>query len=130
MILLFFSALLMSSMYTTFTIVTRLQCANRIVINTPRYLFEQSISLLDDTDLHFDKTTLSKVLNNYYQNELSRYVSDISIELYFYNQEDSSICTSDSCNAVEVEISANCVFSIRFSRTIFYEIHKGARYGL
>lgn len=131
MILIFFSATLIACSYSFFSVVTRLQCVNRIIANTPIDIFEKSIPLIDDeTDLHFDKDKLYYSLNEYYSNNLRKYINSYHLELYYYNQIDQSICTDDNCNAVEVDVSGTSVFSFRFHRTLTYEIHKGAQYGI
>ena len=130
MIVIFLSSLLIGFMFNVFTLSIRLTSLNRIINNTPVQLFENSIPLIDgENNLYFDKTVLYNNLLNYYNSALKRHTKTVNVNLYFYNQEDQSICVSNECDAVEVNVYGKCVLTFQYSRTIFYEIHKGARYG-
>lgn len=114
-----------------FTVTTKINVLNRVVVNTPISLFEASIPLVSDEEeisLYFDKPLLEANLSDYYQHNLHRYVKRYTLSYYYYNQEDQSYCVDDLCNAVEVSITANVVFSFSYSRIMFYEI-RSSHYG-
>ncbi|HOZ02742.1 MAG TPA: hypothetical protein PKV57_02960 [Bacilli bacterium] len=111
--------------FQLFTITTNLTIINRIVITTPLSLFETSIPLVnneEDPSLYFDKRTLEDNLSIYYSNALEKYTKKVSLDFYYYHQEDDSYCIDDKCNAVEVDISATITFNFLYHRVMFYEI--------
>ena len=122
----------MLSMFTCFTVSLDLQVVNKAVIYTPLDVFETSLVLVnreDETNLYFDKLLLKNNLANYYQKTISDHLDSYSFNLYFYNPENGSLCTGDSCNAVEVSVDGKYMQVFNYSRTIKYEIKKGYLYG-
>ena len=98
----------------------------------PVQLFETAISIvnIDETKgLYFNKTKLVENLNYYFEENLPKYMKDYSYTLYYYNQTDQSICTGDKCSAVEVTVTGHYAYNFRYTRSVAYEIHKGAKYG-
>lgn len=98
----------------------------------PVEVFETAIPLVNvdiSQGLYFDKTKLNKNVNNYLQSKLTGVMKDYTYSLYYYNQEDESICTSDKCNAVEVTVNGHYAYNFTYTRSVNYEIHKGAKYG-
>ncbi len=97
----------------------------------PIEIFETAIPLAN-TDisqgLYFDKSKLNQNVSNYLQSKLTKCMKDYSYSLYYYNQADESICTSDKCNAVEVTVDGHYAYNFSYTRSVSYEIHQGARY--
>lgn len=131
MMLAFFALICATLALSLLTISTNMSAANRIILNTPKSIFEVSIPLaINDEDFvpYFDKDKLLIGLTSYYDSNLSKYVKNYSLDIYYYNQSDRSYCVSDLCRAVEVNVNANLNFNINMERSIFYEIMEG-RYG-
>jgi|GEM_PF-927823 hypothetical protein len=125
MISAFLSLLACLLSFQLFTITSKLTAMNRIVISTPIALLEASIPLVGDEDIispYFDRQILENTLDSYYKNELAQYYRDISIDYYYYHQEDKSFCMEEKCDAVEVTISTRIIFNFRYSRVMFYQI--------
>lgn len=98
----------------------------------PVEVFETAIPIanIDESEsLYFNKEWLNENISNYLEEKISNVMKDYEYSLYYYNQEDESICTGDKCDAVEVTVTGHYVFSFVYTRTISYEIHKGAKYG-
>ena len=128
MIIILFVIALTLFLFSSFTVSYRLQTINRVVIYTPSEIFELSIPILSyegSTGIHFDKNELQGRLKTYYDDNLKKVLPNYTMDLYFYNQNDQSICTSDSCQAVEVTISGTYMMVFKVSRSISYEIHRG-----
>lgn len=112
-----------------FTFSTRLKTVDRVVVQTPKEIFESSIPLLANENKLtpiFDGELLGKKLNDYYTTNLGKSCRTFSFDLYFYNPDDMSMCVSEKCTAVEVNVTANIFLEFNYSKTIFYEIRKGA----
>lgn len=132
MIVLLFVFTLSAFLFSSFTISLKLQTINRAVIYMPIEIFETAIPVanIDENEgLYFNKDWLTNNLDSYFENKLSRIMKDYSYSLYYYNQNDQSICINDKCDAVEVTVTGHYAFNFLYSRSINYEIRKGAKYG-
>lgn len=132
MIILMFVFSLSIFLFSSFTISLKLQTINRAVIYIPKEIFETAIPTVNvdiSEDLYFDKAKLLSNLGSYFDEKLSNVMKNYTYTIYYYNQDDGSICTDNKCNAVEVTVSGYYAYTFLYSRTITYEIHKGAKYG-
>ena len=132
MTIIFFVFSLISFLFCSFTTSFKLQSINRTVIYMPVQIFETAIDIvnINETEgLYFNKTKLQNNLDDYFEQNLTKYMKDYEDTLYYYNQEDWSICTSDKCDAVEVMVEGHYAFNFTYRRFVDYEIHKGAKYG-
>lgn len=132
MIILMFVFSLSVFLFSSFTISLKLQTINRAVIYMPLEIFETAIPTtnIDINDgLYFNKSKLANNLDDYFEERLSNVMKDYSYTLYYYNQDDGSICTDSKCDAVEVTVTGHYAYTFIYSRSICYEIHKGAKYG-
>ena len=103
-----------------FTVTYRLNGINRSRYNIPISIFETSIPLLDYNEgigLYYDKELLLEKLTYYFKSSISGLCHSYDMDLYFYNQDDESICLSSYCNAVEVTINAKVIFFTEYHRT-------------
>ncbi len=116
--------------FTMFNFSIRISCINRIVSNTPKALVESSIPLfgISNNILSFDKELLESGVKDYYTTNLSKYTKKFSIDFYYYNIEDFSLCTNEECNGVEITVNSNFILNYNYHRTIFFEIRKGGVY--
>lgn len=114
-----------------YSVSTKLNCLNCIVVNTPKELFEQSIPLVyvDGNKLYFDQDKLYSKLKKYYDVAVKQYVDEYTLKLYFYNQDDRSLCVVKQCDCVQYSLDCELPFNVKFHRTMFWEIREGATYG-
>lgn len=132
MTIIFFVFSLITFLFTSFTTTFRLQSINRTIMYMPVQIFETAINIvnIDETKgLYFDKQRLVANLENYFEENLPKYMKDYSYTLYYYNQKDQSICTKSKCDAVEVTVTGHYAYNFKYTRSVAYEIHKGAKYG-
>lgn len=132
MIIIMFIFTLVIFLFSSFTISLRLQTINRAIIYMPIEIFETAIPVTnidEEEGLYFSKEKLTANLDSYFQRKLSEVMIDYAYTLYYYNQEDGSICTSDKCTAVELTVFGHYAFNFFYSRSLDYAIHKGAQYG-
>lgn len=132
MIIIMFTILYMLLMFNAFTVSFHLSAVNKAIVNTPKEIFETSIvivNLVDEDNLYFDKELLNKNLLSYYQRVIKNHLTSYTVNQYFYNQNNGSVCTSENCNAVEVSVVGKYSYYFDYSRTLTYEIRKGAKYG-
>ena len=122
-----FSLVIAVSSFYLFTITYRLNGINRSLYNIPISIFETSIPILkydDEIGLYYDKRDLERKLTYYFNNSISELCQSYTMDLYYYNQDDESICLSNYCNAVEITINAKVIFFTEYHRTArFYITH-------
>lgn len=110
-----------------FTITYRLNGINRCLYNIPIAIFETSIPLLDydeEIGLYYDKNTLEDKLTYYFNSNIVKYCNSYTMDLYYYNQVDESICLSNHCDAIEITINADVILFTKYHRTArFYIKH-------
>jgi len=95
--------------------------------NIPISIFESSIPLVNESDeiiLFYDKEVLNNKLTSYFDKSIYKYVESYTLDIYYYNQEDFSICKSDSCNAVEITLDADINLLTTYSKTARFYIQK------
>lgn len=124
MINIFIAGLVGVMSFIFFNLGININSINRIIINTPKQIFESCTYLVDDetTYLYFNEELLEEKLNSYYSLALEDYVKDFELNLYFLNAEDKSFCLNSKCNYVEVELNTHIFLDYELTRTIFYEI--------
>ena len=121
MILLFISAILVSFTGLLFSLNFSMQGLNRVVINTPIELLYRTVSYEDEI-LKFEKDRVEEDLSHYYSKSLSRYCKDYSVDYYFYNKADGSMCLNNRCDAVEITVSCKLIMDYTFYRVMYYEL--------
>lgn len=107
-----------------FNLGININSINRIIINTPKQIFESSTYLVDEETpyIYFNEEKLLEQLTNYYSNSFEKYVDDFELKLYFLNASDKTFCLNSKCNYVKVEIKAYLFLDYTFDQSIFYEI--------
>ena len=121
MILLFISAILVSFTGLLFSLNFSMQGLNRAVINTPIELLYRTVSYEDEI-LKFEKDRVEEDLSHYYNKSLSRYCKDYSVDYYFYNKVDGSLCLNNRCDAVEITVNCKLIMNYTFYRVMYYEL--------
>lgn len=110
-----------------FTISYRLTGINRLMYNIPISIFETSIPLVQDTtnySFYYDKEVLETKLTSYFDKSIYRYTDEYSIDYYYYNQSDYSICKTSTCDAIEITLEAKINLLTTYSKTARFYIHK------
>lgn len=107
-----------------FNLGININSINRIIINTPKQIFESSTYLVDEETpyLYFNEDKLFEQLTNYYSKSFEKYVEDFELKLYFLNASDKTFCLNSKCNYVNLEIKAYLFLDYTFDQSIFYEI--------
>ena len=110
-----------------FTVTYRLTGLNRLMLNIPISLFETSIPIIQESDeitLSYDKEKLNDKLTSYFDKSVYKYTDEYTLDIYYYNQEDFSICRGDSCNAVAITLEAKINLLTTYSKTARFYIQK------
>lgn len=128
MLLILFSFLGMMSSFVVFTCAMHIHSIDRIVLSTPKSIFESSVPLVsDDEDYipYFNKITLEDKLTSYYQNNIHDFIKSLDINFYYFNPLDDSICVDENCQGVKVTVKIDFPFNLDYEKTLSYEIQGG-----
>ena len=127
MILLLVSIVLSLFGFQAFIFIQRITTINRAVVYTPKQLAECSIPFVNganEVDIYFDKTTFENYVLDYYETSVAPFMEEYTVDFYYYNLADHSYCTDNKCQGVEITVKGTVFLSFKYSRTIFYEIHR------
>ena len=121
MIIMFFAAISGIFCLSLFSINFEIQGLNRAIIYTPIELMYGGIDL-HAKEPKFNVEELCSKLDYYYEKAITKYTAKYSVDYYFYNKEDDSMCVSELCNAVEISVTATLDFSYQYKRVMYYEL--------
>lgn len=90
---------------------------NRTFLGVYRSIFESSAQTIDDygnpVAPFYKKDVLERLLKEYFDLNLPRYVTSYKTRIYYYNSDsDKTICTSNYCT--NVDIALNCKINLFF----------------
>ncbi len=125
MLNIYLSVFIMVLSFNCFTFTYRYNGINRTMMELPRSLLETSIPLVGEEEkvnIHFAKEELIKNLTYYFDNQLVKYTTDYTLDYYFSNTGDESMCLDDYCTAIEITLKAKVIFFSEYSKTMRYEI--------
>ena len=125
MAMIFFALLVVTLSFNFFMISYQVNGINRLVYGVPVSLFETSLNLYgvdDNNGAFFIKDTLEEKLTSYFNALMKRYADDYTLDFYYYNPSNHSLCVSENCSAIEVTVEANLVLNYHYEKTLFYEI--------
>lgn len=125
MAMIFFALLVVTLSFNFFMISYQVNGINRLVYGVPVSLFETSLNLYgvdENNGTFFIKDTLEEKLTSYFNALMKRYADDYTLDFYYYNPSNHSLCVSENCSAIEVTVEANLVLNYHYEKTLFYEI--------
>ena len=108
-----------------FTVTYRVNGINRTLYNIPIAIFESSIPLAQETEepeIYYDADILEEKLTSYFDKSITKYCDKYEVEIYYYNQDDFSYCSSGKCDAVELTLTADLFIGFNYSRTARFYI--------
>ena len=123
MILLFLSAILLVFSAQIFALNFSIQGLNRAIINTPIELMYRTV-YIGSSDVQFDSKKFEIELLKYYDQTLSRYSKERTIDFYYYDLADGSMCLRNYCDAVEITIDCKLMMTYTFHRVMYYELRR------
>ena len=97
---------------------------NKTMMYLPKEIFENSVLLINvesKSDLYFDQEKLIESLNQYFDSQIPRYTKKYETHYTFTNPSDQSVCTSEKCQSVQVDLTAE-IFSLTYFKKMYYSI--------
>lgn len=93
---------------------------NRTFLSMYRGLIEASTILVDADGLpiepYFDKTKLKAYVTSYFERELTRYVTHYEASIFYFYQDDTTICTSMECRGVKISLDCEINYFFHYSK--------------
>ena len=97
---------------------------NRTFLNMYRGVFETSlITVGDDGEPvypYFDETILKNNIDNYLEENLTRYVTHYTTGIYYFDLDDDLMCTNHHCSGVKVTLKADINFFFHYEAAKSY----------
>lgn len=95
------------------------------MLNIPLSIFESSIPLVQDAEdptIYFDKDLLHDKITYYLDSSINDLCVSYQLDFYYYNQIDESICKTDLCDAVEIDLKAEIFQFVNYNRRVRFYI--------
>ena len=117
--LIFFS--LFFTLFLNFTFgAMRFSGVNRTFLSMYKGVLESSIAYVDEDgnaiSPYFIKDTLVDYVDHYLEDNLTHYVTHYEASVYFFNEEDDTICTSEYCQAVKISLECEINYLFHYSK--------------
>ena len=117
--LLFFS--LIFTLFLNFTFgAMRLSGVNRTFLSMYKGVLESSVAYINEKGEpitpYFIQDTLVDYVDHYLEENLTRYVTHYEASVYFFNNEDDTLCTSDYCSAVKISLECDINYLFHYSK--------------
>ena len=118
--------------FQVFSLTYQLGGINRTIVNMPKAVLEKALVLervnSDKYYVYFDQDNLILSIQNYLDDNMSKYCDQYDIETnYYLPQLNNRPCTIDKCNGVNVTITCRILLAFDYSKTMYYEIVEGAK---
>ena len=84
---------------------------NRTFLNMYRGVVETTLITIDDsgepTFPYIDEVTLKRNVDEYFKENLTRYVTHYTTGIYYFDLEDELMCTTHHCSGVKITLKAD-----------------------
>ena len=104
-----------------FTLNYGIQGLNRAILYTPIELMIKGVMSLGDKP-SIIRDDFEYIVMSYYDSIIPRYSKEYTVDFYYYNSEDLSMCLEDTCDGVEITIECVLNMTYHYQRVMYYEI--------
>lgn len=104
-----------------FSLNYSIQGLNRAIVFTPIELMYKCVTMYGDSPI-FNTKDFETIVFNYYSHILPRYTNQYTVDFYYYNLDDESMCLYDTCSGVEITIDCKLNVTYEYHRVMYYEI--------
>lgn len=121
MILILISPLIGLVSLQYFALNYSIQGLNRAIIFTPIEIMYKGVISYGDKPL-ISRDDFEYIVLSYYDKIIPRYSKDYTVEFYYYNLSDQSMCLTDNCEGIEITINCKLNLTYDYHRVMFYEL--------
>lgn len=126
MILMLISPLIGLVSLQYFALNYSIQGLNRAIIYTPIEIMYKGLITLGDKPL-ISRDDFEYIVLSYYNNIIPRYSKNYTVDFYYYNLTDQSMCLTNNCDGVEITINCKLNLTYDYHRVMFYELKENNR---
>ena len=121
MILILISPLIGLVSLQYFALNFSIQGLNRAILYTPIEIMYKGVMSLGDKPL-ISRDDFEYIVMSYYDHVIPRYSKNYTVDFYYYNLNDQSMCLTDSCEGVEITINCKLNITYDYHRVMYYEL--------
>ena len=126
MILILISPLIGLVSLQYFALNYSIQGLNRAILYTPIEIMYKGLITLGDKPL-ISRDDFEYIVLSYYNNIIPRYSKNYTVDFYYYNLTDQSMCLTNNCDGVEITINCKLNLTYDYHRVMFYELKENNR---
>ncbi len=121
MILMLISPLIGLVSLQYFALNYSIQGLNRAILYTPIEIMYKGLITYGDKPL-ISRDDFEYIVLSYYNNIIPRYSKNYTVDFYYYNLTDQSMCLTNNCEGVEITINCKLNLTYDYHRVMFYEL--------
>lgn len=121
MILMLISPLIGLVSLQYFALNYSIQGLNRAILYTPIEIMYKGLITYGDKPL-ISRDEFEYIVLSYYNNIIPRYSKNYTVDFYYYNLTDQSMCLTNFCEGVEITINCKLNLTYDYHRVMFYEL--------
>lgn len=121
MILMLISPLIGLVSLQYFALNYSIQGLNRAILYTPIEIMYKGLVTYGDKPL-ISRDDFEYIVLSYYNNIIPRYSKNYTVDFYYYNLSDQSMCLTNNCEGVEITINCKLNLTYDYHRVMYYEL--------
>ena len=125
MILMLISPLIGLVSLQYFALNYSIQGLNRAILFTPIEIMYKGVASLGDKP-RISRDDFEYIVLSYYDHIIPRYSKDYTVDFYYYNLSDQSMCLTDNCEGVEITINCKLNITYNYHRVMYYELKESS----
>lgn len=125
MILMLISPLIGLVSLQYFALNYSIQGLNRAILFTPIEIMYKGVVSLGDKP-RISRDDFEYIVLSYYDHIIPRYSKEYTVDFYYYNLSDQSMCLTDTCEGVEITINCKLNITYNYHRVMYYELKESS----
>lgn len=125
MILMLVSTLIGLVSLQYFALNYSIQGLNRAILYTPIEIMYKGVSSLGEKPL-ISRDDFEYILMSYFDHIIPRYSKEYTVDFYYYNLSNESMCLTDNCEGVEITIDCKLNITYQYHRVMYYELKESS----
>ncbi len=125
MILMLVSTLIGLVSLQYFALNYSIQGLNRAILYTPIEIMYKGVASLGEKPL-ISRDDFEYILMSYFDHIIPRYSKEYTVDFYYYNLSNESMCLTDNCEGVEITIDCKLNITYQYHRVMYYELKESS----
>lgn len=102
-----------------------IQGLNRAILYTPIEIMYKGVASLGEKPL-ISRDDFEYILMSYFDHIIPRYSKEYTVDFYYYNLSNESMCLTDNCGGVEITIDCKLNITYQYHRVMYYELKESS----